>query len=171
MILVVGILITKAQTLYIPQIVARPAYTATVYQPLTCPVSAPDDWKSWLCSYRWFQNPARKVEQMQHNTTPPGNRFAMLTVGEELKYNDWVWIQGRGGMIHQARNRTFHVYANKTFTLVEPEDPYSEWVDDATGYMYNTYEIVSMYDIAANPVILQTCVGQPVTGRRLVILR
>ncbi len=186
--------IVRVETLYIPQVVSRPAMTAVM--PLECPTSIPDAWKSWLCSRRFapaytLQQPAGQYDYvngaintttqfqlaihtiwlMQHNTTSPGYYWGLLTVGEELKYNDWIWVQGHGGMIHRARNRTFHVHTNKTYTLVEPEDPYSEWVDDATGYMYDTNEIIAMYDIATNGVVLQTCVGQPITGRRIVVLR
>lgn len=195
MILVVGILITKAQTLYIPQIVARPAYTATVYQPLTCPVSAPDDWKSWLCSYRWFQNPARKVEQpvgqpewvsgglntvtryqladqtiwlVQHNTTAPAYYWKLLIKYNMLTYSDYVVIDGN----RVARTIPLRVMSIYNYTLVDPLDPYSDWIDDSTGIQYNTYEIVTRHDVSTNKVVLQTCkrTNGQITGRLIIEL-
>jgi hypothetical protein len=139
----------------------------------SCPINN----NSWLCNSLWSDNPAIVREQLNpywvssenhtvtlynltsnsiwllsHNTLWPGIVWKNLKIGDELKYSSNEIV------------RVFYVKEIYNFTLENPNDPFSNWVDE-NGTTYNTFEIIKRFD-KQNNLILQTCTSK---GRLILI--
>ncbi len=193
MVLIIGVLIVQAQMLYIPQVTT--VSQVSTQSSLACPTSVSPTWYRHLCGYYWKTHPARTVDQpvgqpdyvnggidtttqyqlathtiwlLQHDTTSPAYYWKLLIRYNMLIYSDYIVVNGN----KVARKLPLRVWGIYSYTLDDPLDPYSDWVDDATGIRYNTLEILNRHDVSTNIVVLQTCrrVAGKIVGRLIIEL-